>query len=330
MAVAAALGHRGRARTWPNPNVGSVVVRDGIVVGRGWTQAGGRPHAEALALAQAGEAARDATLYTTLEPCAHASERGPTCSVLIAEAGVARVVYGARDPDPRTDGRGVEALGAAGIAVSAETGAAAARSLEGYLTRHRHSRPHVTLKLAVSLDGCIARADGESLWITGEAARAHGHVERSRCGVIVVGRGTWEADTPRLDVRLAGLEGRSPAIAVLSGSHRGHREHREGAFNPSVSSVPSVSTIDSPSAIATLSTDHVLIEGGASAAAAFLEADLVDRLLLYTAPILIGSGKPALGDIGLAALAAAHGRWTQTDSRSFGPDRLDIYDRVRD
>jgi diaminohydroxyphosphoribosylaminopyrimidine deaminase / 5-amino-6-(5-phosphoribosylamino)uracil reductase len=319
MAVAAALGERSRARTWPNPNVGCVIVKDGIVVGRGWTQSGGRPHAEAMALAQARSAARGATLYVTLEPCAHVSERGPTCSALIAEAGVARVVIGVGDPDPRTDGKGGESLRAAGLEVAEDVASAvAARSLEGFLTRQRHARPHVTLKLATSLDGCIARADGESRWITGDAARAHAHVERSRAGTIIVGRGTWEADSPKLDVRLPGLEDRSPSMAVLSGSGEA-AQPRSGAEG-----------ILSPEAIAELQTDHVLIEGGAGAAAAFLHADLVDRLLLYTVPILIGAGKPALGDIGLALLADAHGRWSRIDSRRFGNDRLDIYGRVRD
>jgi len=341
MAVAAALGERARARTWPNPNVGCVIVKNGTVVGRGWTQPGGRPHAEAMALAEAGDAARGATLYATLEPCAHTSDRGPTCSALIADAGVTRVVIGIRDPDPRTDGKGSESLRAAGVDVAeGVAGAIAGRSLEGFLTRQRHARPHVTLKLAASLDGCIARADGESRSITGDAARAHAHLERSRASVIIVGRVTWDTDAPRLDVRLPGLEARSPSIAVLSGSREAAKPRsnsdpeNRGRLPSEVEAVSRrrglARVLISPCAITTLEADHVLIEGGASAAAAFVAADLVDRLLIYTAPILIGGGKPALGDIGLTSLGDAHGRWSRSDRRQFGDDRLDIYDRVRD
>ena len=315
MGAAITLATRARGRTSPNPNVGCIIVHQGRVVGRGLTADGGRPHAEAVALTQAGETARGATLYTTLEPCAHASERGPTCSDLIVEAGLSRVVIAVRDPDSRTDGNGIARLHDAGIDVveDVET-AAATRAMAGFLTRQRLGRPHVTLKLALSLDGCIARADGESQWITGAEARAHGHLERSRAEAILVGRGTLEADAPRLDVRLAGLEGRSPKRYVLS-----HIRRNDGW-----------GWLSSPQEITTLSADHLLIEGGAQTASAFLEADLVDRLLIYRAPILIGGGKPALHDIGLTALSDAHGRWRAVDSRMLGKDRLDIYERVRD
>jgi diaminohydroxyphosphoribosylaminopyrimidine deaminase / 5-amino-6-(5-phosphoribosylamino)uracil reductase len=315
MGAAIALSTRGRGQTWPNPNVGCVIVNGGRVVGRGTTADGGRPHAEAVALLQASERARGATLLTTLEPCAHASTRGPTCSNLIVAAGVARVVIAVRDPDPRTNGRGADMLRAAGLDVVENVEAAvAARAMAGFLTRQRFGRPHVTLKLALSLDGCIARADGESQWITGPSARAHGHLERARVDAIVVGRGTYEADAPRLDVRLAGLEARSPARYVLSA-----RKASEDWGH-----------VSSPQAIAALAADDLLIEGGAGAASSFLAEDLVDRLLIYRAPILIGSGKPALHDIGLTALSEAHGRWQNVDTRTLGADRLDIYERVRD
>lgn len=164
MGAALALGERTRGRTAPNPNVGCVLVRDGAVVGRGWTQPGGRPHAEAMALAEAGEAARGATCYTTLEPCAHRSRRGPACADVLVEAGVRRVVAALRDPDPRTDGEGLARLAAAGIAIDMGAGAPAARrSMAGFLTRRAFGRPHVTLKLATSLDGCIALADRKSV-----------------------------------------------------------------------------------------------------------------------------------------------------------------------
>jgi len=316
MAAALALGGRGRGRTAPNPNVGCLIVKDGRVIGRGWTQPGGRPHAEAMALAQAGAAARGATVYVTLEPCAHASPRGPACSDLLIAAGPARVVAALTDPDKRTAGEGFARLRAAGIDLEDGVLAAEAqRSMAGFLTRQALGRPHVTLKLALSLDGMIARADGESQWITGAAARAHTHLERSRHEAILVGRGTWEADQPRLDVRLPGLEERSPVRVILTGS--ASLETQEAR------------TIRTPGAIATLDgVDHLLVEGGAQTASAFLAEGVVDRLLLYRAPILIGVGKPALGDIGLASLADAHGRWRLTDSRMLGIDRLEVYERA--
>jgi len=316
MAAALALAARGRGRSAPNPNVGCLIVKDGRVIGRGWTQPGGRPHAEAMALAEAGTAAKGATVYVTLEPCAHASPRGPACSDLLVAAGPARVVAALTDPDKRTAGEGFARLRAAGIEIAEDVLAAQAqRSMAGFLTRQALGRPHVTLKLALSLDGMIARADGESQWITGAAARAHTHLERSRHEAILVGRGTWEVDQPRLDVRLAGLEGRSPIRVILTESSS--LETQEAR------------TIRTPGAIATLDgVDHLLVEGGAQTASAFLAEGLVDRLLLYRAPILIGTGKPALGDIGLGSLADAHGRWRLGDSRMLGIDRLEVYERA--
>ena len=217
MGAAIALATRGAGQTWPNPNVGCVIVANGRVVGRGVTGTGGRPHAEAIALAQAGHNAAGGTLYVTLEPCAHVSARGPTCSDGIVDAGVARVVIAVGDPDPRTDGNGVARLRAAGIDVAMDVETArAARAMAGYLTRKSLGRPHVTLKLAMSLDGCIADSRGASQWITGDAARAHTHLTRAQAEVIVVGRGTYAADAPRLDVRLAGLEARSPKRCMLT------------------------------------------------------------------------------------------------------------------
>ena len=305
MGAALALSERSRGRTAPNPNVGCVFVKDGRVVGRGWTQPGGRPHAEAMALVQAGEKSRGATCYVTLEPCAHVSPRGPACSDLLVGAGVARVVIALGDPDLRTNGRGVARLRAAGIVVVEGVAEAAARAaMAGFLTRQTKRRPFVTLKLATSLDGRIALPSGESRWITGPEARAHAHLERARHEAILVGRRTCEIDQPKLDVRLAGLESRSPRRFVLSSS----------------------GDLARPADIANLENiDHLLVEGGAETAAAFLREGLVDRLLLYRAPILIGSGKPALGDIGLTDLAAAHGRWRLIDTRMLGSDRLEVY-----
>lgn len=310
--AAAALAGRGRPLSRPNPAVGAIVVRDGRVVGRGFTQAGGRPHAEAMALAQAGEAARGATLYVTLEPCAHQSERGPSCSSLVVASGVSRVVVGCPDPDPRTAGIGMESLRAAGIRVDAVPSVAAQASLVGYLTRARLGRPYVTLKLATSLDGCIALADGTSRWITGEAARAHVHVERARAEAILVGGGTLRADAPRLDVRLPGLEARSPERWVLT---RG----------PAPEGWRAIADITAPDAFGDL--QYLYVEGGAGAAATFLAADMVDRLMIYRAPIVIGGGRPCIGDIGLATLDAAHGRWSHVTRGQLGSDTLDVYER---
>ncbi len=304
---------RGRPLSRPNPAVGALIVRENRVVGRGWTRAGGRPHAEAEALAQAGAQARGATAYVTLEPCAHSSARGPACAHLLCEAGLARVVIGCPDPDPRTAGAGLALLRSAGIAATVLPSPAAARSLEGYLMRAREGRPHTTLKLATSLDGCIAMADGTSQWITGPEARAHGHAMRARADAILVGGGTLRADAPRLDVRLAGLAARSPARWVLT----------RGAAPAGWHAVSDAATAGFGDA------QYLLIEGGAGAAAAFLAADRADRLLLYRAPIVLGAGRPGIGDIGLGRLADAHECWQLTDRRRLGSDTLDVYDRLR-
>jgi diaminohydroxyphosphoribosylaminopyrimidine deaminase / 5-amino-6-(5-phosphoribosylamino)uracil reductase len=312
MAAAIALASRGRGLSTPNPNVGCILASGDRVAGCGWTQPGGRPHAEAMALAQAGDAACGATAYVTLEPCAHGSERGAACADSLIAAGVARVV--AADPDPRTDGQGLARLAAAGIAVESDILATEARAaMAGWWTRATKGRAHVTLKLATSLDGCIAMPDGTSRWITGDRARAHAHLLRARSDAILVGRGTWEADAPQLDIRLAGLEDRAPRRLLLS-SHTAPVEW-EAAVSPQIAT--SIEGIN-----------DLLIEGGAQTAAAFLAEDLVDSLILYRAPILIGGGKPALADIGLATLADAHNRWHLTDARQFGPDRLETYQRT--
>ncbi len=315
MAEAVGLGEGARGRTAPNPNVGCVIVKDGEIVGKGATAPGGRPHAEAVALKEAGAKARDATLYTTLEPCAHESERGPTCAVSIPEAGIIRVVAAIGDPDPRTSGLGLKALRKAGLTVKKGVGADEARaSMAGYLTRIALGRPRITLKLALSIDGKIALPSGESKWITGEDARAHVHLERAHSDMILVGRGTWLADRPRLDVRLPGLEQWSPRRALLS---RGE-------------AVPGWEMLRTPQDVHRLhDVNDLLVEGGSATATAFLVADLVDRILIYRAPILVGEGKSSFGYIGLDAIADAHGRWQAVDPRPLGIDRLEVYERVR-
>lgn len=310
------LGEEARGRSAPNPNVGCVIVSpNGRIIGRGATAKGGRPHGEAVALDQAGKRARGATVYTTLEPCAHQSQRGPACTDLLLAAKPERVVIALKDPDPRTTGKGIQRLRRAGIEVTLGVGREAAkRSLSGWLTRLKLGRPRITLKLALSIDGKIALPSGESKWITGEDARRHVHLERARSDMILVGRGTYLADQPRLDVRLPGLEQASPRRALLT---RGD-------------AVDGWETLSNPQDVFRLhDVNDLLIEGGSSTATAFLTEDLVDRILIYRAPIIVGEGKSSFGYVGLDAIADAHDRWRFVDDEQLGVDRLEVYERVR-
>ena len=317
LAEALALAEDARGASAPNPNVGCVIVSpDGKVVGKGATAPGGRPHAEQVALGQAGKRARGATIYVTLEPCAHESPRGPICADLLAAAKPARVVIALKDPDPRTSGKGIKRLRDAGIEVKLGIGREAAkRSLAGWLTLLELGRPRITLKLALSIDGKIALPSGESKWITGEDARAHVHLERARSDMILVGRGTYLADRPRLDVRLPGLEHASPRRALLT---RGEP-------------VDDWETLRNPRDVYRLhDVNDLLVEGGSATATAFLSEDLVDRILIYRAPIIVGEGKSSFGYVGLDVIADAHSRWHQVDDRRLGVDRLEVYERVRE
>jgi len=316
MAKAVELGERARGRSAPNPNVGCVIVSpSGKIVGRGATAPGGRPHAEALALEQAGKKAKGATVYATLEPCAHASERGPACTDLLLRAKPARVVIAVKDPDRRTAGKGIKKLRTAGIAVTIGTGREAAkRSLKGWLTRQKVGRPRITLKLALSIDGKIALPSGESKWITGEDARRHVHEQRAKSDMILVGRGTYLADQPRLDVRLPGLEEASPRRALLTSGE----------------AVDGWEILRNPRDVFGLhDVNELLVEGGSATATAFLSEDLVDRILIYRAPIIVGEGKSSFGYIGLDAIADAQGRWELVQEQRLGVDRLEVYERVR-
>ena len=316
MAEAVRLGDAARGRSAPNPNVGCIIVSPkGQVIGRGATAIGGRPHAEALALGEAGGKVRGSTVYVTLEPCAHESPRGPACADLLAKAKPARVVIALRDPDPRTSGKGIKRLRDAGIEVKLGVGRkAAAESLAGWLTKLELGRPRITLKLALSIDGKIALPSGESKWITGEDARKHVHLERAHSDMILVGRGTYQADAPRLNVRLPGLEDWSPRRALLT---RGE-------------AVVGWEILQSPVDVYRLhDVNDLLVEGGSATATAFLSADLVDRILIYRAPIIVGEGKSSFGYVGLDAIADAHGLWAPRDGRRLGIDRLEVYERVR-
>ena len=317
MEEALRLAAEARGRSAPNPNVGCVIVSAaGRIIARGATATGGRPHAEAVALQHVGRRAAGATVYVTLEPCTHDSPRGPACTDLLLAAKPERLVIALKDPDERTAGRGIRRLRRAGIEVTLGVGREGAkRSLAGWLTRLKLGRPRVTLKLALSIDGKIALPSGESKWITGEDARRHVHQERARSDMILVGRGTYLADQPRLDVRLPGLEERSPRRALLT---RGE-------------AVDGWETLRNPKDVYRLhDVNDLLVEGGSSTATAFLAEDLVDRILIYRAPIIIGEGKSSFGYVGLDAIADAHDKWRLVDEERLGVDRLEVYERVRE
>lgn len=315
MAAALALARRGAGLTGSNPNVGCLIIRDGRVVGRGWTAAGGRPHAEAMALVEAGQAARGADCYVTLEPCAHESTRGPACADILIAAGLRRVVVAMPDPDPRTAGAGIARMRRSGLEVEVGTlGDAAEAELAGFVGRLTAARPELTLKLALSLDGRLARSDGESQWITGEVARNYAHFLRARADMVVVGQGTFAADNPRLTVRLPGYAGPEPWRAVIG---------KTRAPAPFL-------TFDSPDALDRFAVgkgiNRILCEGGGGLASSLLAADRVDRLVLLRAPILIGAGI-GLEDLHPESLAACHGRWELEDRRALGADLLEVHIR---
>lgn len=349
MDMALALAERGLGNVWPNPAVGCVLVKAGRVVGRGWTQPGGRPHAEIEAIARAGPEARASTAYVTLEPCAHHG-RTPPCADALVAAGITRAVVAAIDPDPRVDGRGLARLQAAGIAVEVGCREAQARRLnDGFFRRQRERRPSVSLKLAVSADGKIATATGDSQWITGAEARAEGHRLRLRHDAILVGSGTALADDPLLTCRLPGLERRSPVRVVLDRRLRLPPESRlvrsatkwplwlftAASAGPEwaetgVELFPVAAGDDGAGleqVLATLAAqgvNRVLVEGGAGIATAFLRARLVDRLYLFDAPVLLGSdGRAAVLPLGIRRLEQAP-RWRRVEERCLGPDRLAV------
>lgn len=359
MQLALALGRRGQGRTWPNPAVGAVIVKDGVIVGRGWTQPGGRPHAEPEALRRAGEATRGATLYVTLEPCSHFG-KSPPCADAIVEAGMARVVSAIEDPNPDVGGQGHARLRAAGIAV--EVGLCkdeAARDHAGHFLRVGEKRPFVILKLAVSADDKIAAAGHRPVAITGEAAKARVHLLRAQSDAILVGIGTVLADDPLLTVRLPGLEAQSPVRVVLDralrlpGSSKLVHSARQtplwvmtsdlseapaamklGAAGAQVIRVPVTTTappgLDLKAALRVLAgrgITRLMVEGGARVASSFLSAALVDEVWLLRGPAAIGmDGIPALDTQPLSVIAQSP-RWRARATEALDQDTLTVYER---
>ena len=354
MRAALALARRNLGSTWPNPSVGCVVVRDGRVVGRGVTAPGGRPHAEVLALAMAGEAARGATAYVTLEPCSHNGLTPPCADALIA-AGLARVVVACGDPDTRVSGRGLARLRMAEIVVTEGVLALEAEALQrGFLTRVRLGRPMVTLKLASTLDGRIATATGESQWITGPEARRTAHALRGTHDAVMAGIGTVRADNPALTCRIPGFRTRplvrvvvdtnlsiDPAAQLLITAAESPTWvlHREGAETARLDGIPGLHLVavpggdrrvDLPAALSSLGTaglTRVLVEGGAALAAGLLQAGLVDRVAWFHAPGLMGGdGLAAVQAFGVNGLADMP-RFRRAGMQVSGPDMLTTFER---
>ena len=330
MQAAIAMGQRGLGQTSYNPSVGCVVVRDGMLVGQSWTQAAGRPHAEAEALAMAGEAARGASVYTTLEPCAHQSESGPRCCDLLVQAGVGRVVIAVEDPDPRTKGRGANALREAGIKVEVGVGQREAQwSLHGHLRRVQLGLPHVTLKLACTLDGKIALGHGESKWITGPAARGWGHMIRSQHSAIVTGAKTVRADNPSLTARVPGFSGQHPQAFVLASAEGLSGDFELLARGAQVLTATDGARLPDPNEVLQLLAaqghTRVMIEAGSGVASLFLRSGLVVEIALFQAPALIGrDGLNAVGDLSLTSIADLV-RWECFDQVQIGQDSLRRY-----
>jgi diaminohydroxyphosphoribosylaminopyrimidine deaminase/5-amino-6-(5-phosphoribosylamino)uracil reductase len=358
MGIALALARRGVGNTWPNPTVGCVVVRDGAAVGRGWTQKGGRPHAETEALKRAGAAAKDATAYVTLEPCAHHGQT-PPCAEALIQAGIARCVVATGDPDPRVGGRGIAMLKSAGIAVDENCRKAEADEINaGFFLRVRDARPLVTLKLATTLDGRIATKSGESRWITGEASRRRSHLMRASHDAILVGSNTVAADDPELTCRLPGLAAHSPVRVIFDARlnlpltaklvttaretptwivvgpeapAERRRALEEAGVVVIVQPLNAAGHTDAKAAIAELArrgVTRVLCEGGAGLAATLLRERLVDRLAWFHAPRIMGDdGLGAAAALGIAALKDMPG-FVRISVETCGEDVLETYARA--
>jgi len=353
MRSALMMARRGDGRTAPNPAVGCVIVKDDVLVGRGVTADGGRPHAETVALASAGGSAKGATAYVTLEPCSHHGQTPPCCQALIA-AGIARVVIGIQDPDERVSGRGIAAMTAAGITVTTSVlKDAIVDQLAGYRQARLMGRPQVTIKIATSLDGKIALRDGTSQWITGALARQYVHLLRSRHDAVLTGAGTVRADNPMLTCRLDGITHQPLRVVMASGQGLDPRSEifaTSGQF-PTLVICPDASShkytlpvevktvavktgqdgypdpMNTLSALAKQGMTSVLIEAGGTLLASFIKAGLVDRIIWIRNPMVIGGdGLPAVAELGLTKLDA--GRGYRLDHRQLlGEDVLEIWQR---
>jgi diaminohydroxyphosphoribosylaminopyrimidine deaminase/5-amino-6-(5-phosphoribosylamino)uracil reductase len=347
MAAAIRLGACANGSTWPNPAVGAVVVKDGSVVGRGRTAPGGRPHGEAMALAAAGEAARGATVYVSLEPCAHQGRAGPCADAIIA-AGVARVVAAIADPDPRVHGKGFARLRNAGIEVMCGLMVEEARRAHaGHLCRVESGRPYVLLKLAVSADDAIGRVGEAQVHVSGEIARRRTQALRTRFDAILVGRGTVEVDDPALTVRLPGLERRSPLRVILDSAENlmANRQVLSGMVptwvlgserpdkdNVRWFGVPrSPQGADFPACLRLLAERGIarlLVEGGAKVARGFIEADLVDEVLVFRSPRALGGDLvPALAGLPLSHVEHSKA-FRRIEQQRFGADMMSRYIRA--
>ena len=355
MALALSLGRRGLGRTWPNPAVGAVIVKDGVIVGRGWTQAGGRPHAEVEALRRAGKAARGATLYVTLEPCSHHG-KSPPCADAVIAAGILRVVSALEDPNPEVAGAGHARLRAAGIAVDIGIGAeAASRDHAGHIRRMRQGRPQVMLKLAISADGKAGGPGRRPVAITGDAVRDRVHLLRAQSDAIMIGIGTAIADDPLLTCRLPGMAKFSPVRIVLDGAlglPLGSRLVQTARETP----VWVVAGADAPGAaedalrargvevlrvgqggaggldlaavlkrLATGGITRLMVEGGPRLASALLAADLVDEAVLFHSATVVGAA--GIEALDAAAMGALTKQLACINEEPVGPDRQRRYER---
>lgn len=346
MARALQLAYKGLYTTDPNPRVGCVVVMNGEIVGEGWHERAGEPHAEVLALTAAGARSRGATAYITLEPCCHQG-RTPPCTRALIEAGIARVVAAMQDPNPRVAGQGTQQLRNAGIAIEIGLMEAAARALNpGFIQRMQFGRPYVRVKLAASLDGRTALASGESKWITGPAARHDVQRWRARSSAILTGIGTILADDPSLTVRDFDVQGRQP-LRVVADSRLRLPAAAKLLTVPGATLVATASTdqdraasltkagvelvqlcradgrVDLASLLAHLAqreVNELLVEAGASLSGALLDAGLIDELIVYIAPHVLGTGARGMFDTPLLAHMAERASLTITDARAIGPD----------
>lgn len=357
MQLALALGRRGLGNTWPNPAVGAVIVKDGVVVARGWTAPGGRPHAETEALKRAGRAARGATIYVTLEPCSHQGKT-PPCADAIIRAGIVRVVSALNDPNPKVGGQGISRLREAGIAV--ETGVeaeVAQRTNIGHVRRMTQGRPHIMLKLAVSADGKAGAAGRRPVAITGPEARERVFQMRAMSDALLVGVGTVLSDDPALTCRLPGMMERSPVRVVLDARLRipissgvvatAHEtptwifgDPKASAMAEEVLSAKGVQVVRAEAEDGRFDLQHVtkvladrgitrlMVEGGPTVAASFVKADLIDEFALFRAPVEIGSqGIDALNGMPLDVLTGSD-KLAHVASEVVGPDTLECYERA--